>query len=164
MEKSIHIRKSHKYQDVFNMLETVAPDFRNEITTTILEMARLGVIAYTSKEHTTETTTMNVRREVCRSIFPDLAGTLMELRRHEMVKAKPKQALIDFYQLAAKALFARHANFRHLNDNDVEIVFKTIAPILKTCNQSKTKLAMEKSIQKNKSVLLDLIKQTQVSI
>jgi hypothetical protein len=173
MDKTIHIRKSAKYKPTFDMLEVLAPHFQNEITATLMEMAKLGIQVYTGEvitkkiqepaEVTSITTTMSVRREVGRSVFPKLAGQLIDLKRYENRKEHPNPDTVNFYQLAAKALFAQHSQFRHLTDNDVEKVFSTISPILKSCFHADTKEAKEEIIELNKATLLALIKKTGVN-
>jgi|GEM_PF-5111291 len=176
MDKTIHIRKSAKYKPTFDMLEVLAPQFNNEITATLMEMAKLGIQAFVgdadsstklvvNKGGNAETiTTMNVRREVGRSVFPKLAGLLVDLKRYEKSKAHPDPDKINFYLLAAKALFAQHAKFRHLTDNDVENIFRDISPILKTCYHAENKADKEEIIELNKQVLLNLIKKTKVTL
>ena len=177
MDKTIHIRKSAKYKPTFDMLEVLAPQFDNEITATLMEMAKLGIQVYTAevaqaaktaeapaKLIAADTTTMSVRREVGRSVFPKLAGQLVDLKRYENSKEHPDADKVSFYLLAAKALFAQHTKFRYLTDNEVEEVFSTVSPILKTCFHADTKEAKEGIIESNKPVLLSLIKKTGVSL
>jgi hypothetical protein len=56
---------------------------------------------------------MNVDREVARSVFTGLAGSLVDIKRNEKSKAIPDPEEIEFYDLAAKALYFEHDRFRH---------------------------------------------------
>jgi len=103
--------------------------------------------------------TMGVRREVGRATFPKLAGLLVDLKRYESNKAQPDQEKLNFYTLAAKALFAEHARFRHFNDDDVEQVFSTISPIIKACIRAESKEGKEHIIARHKNSLLGYLRQ-----
>lgn len=107
---------------------------------------------------------MNFDREVARSVFTSLAGSLVDLGRYEKTKNQPEQAKLDFYKLSAKALFVKHADFSDFTDSNVDNVFTEIAPILKGIRLAKSKQVMEEIAENNKSALNRLIEQTGVTL
>ena len=177
MEKSvnnkiIYLRESTKYKPVIERVRQIAPQFHNELTATIMELLKLGIKSYDSGLRVVEdkvinvnehTSTMNVRREVGRSVFTSLAGSLVDIGRKEEAKPNPDKSKLDFYQLARKALYAQHAKFRHLTDADVEEVFLTLSPILKGLRLTDSNQESERIINDNKSVLDNLINKTGVT-
>lgn len=169
----VNIRVNQRNAPVLQRVEQIANNRpgNHQFTPTLIELLEIGLKTYEDGFRLVDnkvinineiTTTMSVRREVGRSIFPDLAGVLIDLKRYEKSKSNPDQKTIDFYQLVAKALFSQHAKFRHLTDSDVENVFRTISPILKKCNLATTKAEEENIINLNRQVLQDLINKTQV--
>jgi hypothetical protein len=169
----VNIRVNQRNAPVLHRVEQIANSRpgSHQFTPTLIELLEIGLKSYEDGFRLVDekvininqiTIAMSVRREVGRSIFPDLASVLVNLKRYEKSKKKPNMKTIDFYQLAAKALFAQHARFRHLTDNEVENVFKTIAPILKGCNLATDKAEEEKVINSHRQVLQDLINKTKV--
>lgn len=107
---------------------------------------------------------MNVEREVARSVFTSLAGSLINISQHEENKHIPNQSKIDFYELASSALFVEHGRFRHFTETDVTYVYKHIAPILKQLRHTLSSLEKEKIIENNKIILQDLIDKTDLGL
>ncbi|MCC2625449.1 MAG: hypothetical protein K0R14_1322 [Burkholderiales bacterium] len=171
----VNIRVNQRNAPVLQRVEQIANSRpgSHQFTPTLIELLEIGLKSYEDGFRLVDekvininqiTTVMSVRREVGRSIFPKLVGILVDLKRYEKSKKDPNPKTIDFYQLAAKALFAQHAKFRHLTDNDVENVFKTIAPILKKCNLATDKAKEERIIKSHKQVLQDMINKTKVAL
>lgn len=170
--KIIYIRESIKYRPVIDRVKQIAPQFHNELTATIMELLKLGIKSYDSGLRIVEdkiinvnehTSTMNVRREVGRSVFTSLAGSLVDIGRKEAAKPNPDKSKIAFYQLARKALYSQHAKFRHLTDADVEDVFSTLSPILKCVRLAGSDQEREHIIDDNRTILVDLIDKTGVT-
>ena len=107
---------------------------------------------------------MNVDREVARSVFTSLAGSLIDVKRNEKSKEVPDQEKVKFYDLAAKALYFEHDRFRYFTEADVQNVFSIIAPILKGLRLAKSKLEREQIIETNHNVLQSLVSSTGVTL
>jgi hypothetical protein len=174
IKEKIYIRRSVKFDPIIRQIEKIASERSGgQLTSTLLEMAALGVKVYESglrlvdneliqinNENTI--TMMNVDREVGRSIFPSFVGAIADMKRFEKNKLNPDPEKINFYQLVAKALASQYANFSKFSDADVDQVFNEIAPILKACNLAKTDNAREQIINLNKQIFLNLIDKTGV--
>lgn len=106
---------------------------------------------------------MNVEREVARSIFTGLAGSLIDIGRYEKSKLNPNPEKIKFYDLAAKALFFEHDRFRHFTNLDVQNVFDSIAPILKSLRLTPSEPEREQIADDNRLILQKLIDTTKVT-
>ncbi len=100
---------------------------------------------------------MNVEREVARSVFTSLAGSLINISQHEETKQIQDQSKIDFCELASSALFIEHGKFRHFTDTDVNSVFEHIAPILKQLRLAHSTSEKEGILENNKIILQNLI-------
>ena len=173
-KERIYIRRSIKFEPIFKKIEKIASERPGgQLTSTLLEMAALGVKSYESGlrlvddkllNTNNESSTMNVDREVARSVFTSLAGSLIDVKRNEKLKEVPDQEKIKFYDLAAKALYFEHDRFRHFTNDDVQNVFSTIAPILKGLRLAKNKLEREQIVENNHQVLQSLITTTKVTV
>lgn len=106
---------------------------------------------------------MNVEREVARSIFTGLAGSLIDIGRYEKSKLNPNPEKIKFYDLAAKALFFEHDRFRHFTNLDVQNVFEVIAPILKSLRLTPSEPERKQIVEDNRLILQKLIDTTKVT-
>lgn len=175
MEKSLNpkitIRRSNKFEPLFKRIEEIVAERPgSKLSSTILEMAALGLKYYDEGSrmideklfNINEGKIMNERREVGRSVFTSLAGSLVDIGRYEESKPIPDKTKIEFYQLVRKALYAKHAKFRLFTDEDVEDVFKTLSPILKAIRLAPNKQAREVIVETNRATLMGLIDVTGV--
>lgn len=175
MKKSrIYLRRSAKYEPIITQIERLAAqNSGSQLTATLMSVLELGLKAHDAGLRLVDdmlinindgVTKMNVDREVARSVFTSLAGSLVDLGRYEKTKDQPEQSKLDFYKLSAKALFVKHADFSDFTDSDVENVFAEIAPILKGIRLAPSKQVMEEIAENNKSVLQRLIGETGVML
>ena len=101
---------------------------------------------------------MNVEREVARSVFPRISGILFDLERYEKGKKHSDKSVLDFYVAVSKALWAKHAQFRHYTNEQVEVViFGKYSPILKQLALASSKAEQEEVIAKHKDFLLGIL-------
>src|SRR5579863_5690315 len=161
---SINIRVNPKNASVLQKVEQIASkrSGSHQFTPTLMELLEIGLNQYNDGYRLVENNVIkinntdiisSVRREVARSVFTSLAGSLVDIGRNELAKANPDKSKIAFYQLARKALYAQHSKFRYLSDADVEGIFKILSPILKSVRLASSAQERENIIDSNKIVL-----------
>ena len=175
--RSIHIRRSIKYQPLIKRVEQIATEHNHgELTAAIMNILELGIKSYDLglrvvdhklldiKESNEINKVMDIDREVARSVFTSLAGSLGNLSLYESSKSKSNQDLIRFYELASKALWREHANFSLSPAKEVRDIFENIAPILKSIRGAKNNEERESIVDIHKQSLTNLIAKTKVSL
>lgn len=175
--KSIHIRRSIKYQPLIERVEQIATQNNcGEFTATIMDILELGIKSYDLglrvvdhklldiKESNEVNKVMDVDREVSRSVFTSLAGSLGNLSLYESTKLIPNPDRITFYKLVNKALWREHANFSLSSAREVRDIFENIAPILKSIRGAKNNKERESIVEFHRKSLTNLIAKTKVSL
>lgn len=168
--KTINIRRSNKFMPIIKRVEEFAnQQNRSELTSAFMDLVLLGLTSHDKglrlvdnelisiKQLQPVKKTLSVRREVARSVFTSLAGSLVDLSAFEESKEDPNLDKIEFYRLARKTLYIQHANFRNLTDSDVENIFNLISPILKSVRLAETKEEREHIIETNKHIFENMI-------
>lgn len=170
----LSLRRSAKYEPLIAQIEKLAEQNSGaEFTATLMSILELGLKAHATGLRVSDgilinikngVTEMNVDREVARSVFTSLAGSLINISQGEENKQTPDQSRIEFCELASSALFVEHGRFRHYTDTDVTYVFENIAPILKQLRLTSSSLEKEQILENNKTVLQSLIDKTGVTL